>query len=247
MKKIAEKVAVVALICIALVFVLTAVLYITGTINNYNTTDLYDREGQIIQMSDNSIILTLMVVLAIVYAALAVFVLYMNFSSRENLRSILLFCDSDSATRTKMKVIDNIVKGCSQQVEGIKVRKIRVRSDEKGGFAATVSVKVNAAQVAENVNTLRCLLVDSFKNTLNLTFNTINFQIDKLNGRYVPDIEKAEKQAEDLQEKQETVIENYHQPLETEAANNSAAETAEPATDKNETATETEKQLEPQD
>lgn len=238
MKKIAEKVAIVALICITLVFVLTAVLYITGTINNYNTTNLYDEHGELIQMSDNSIILTLMIVLAVVYACLAVYVLYMNFSDRESLRSILLFCDSDSATRTTIKVIDNIVKGCSRQVEGIKVRKIRIRTDEKSGLFATVSVKVNAEEVAENVNTLRCLLVDSFKATLNLTFNTINFQIDKLNGKYVPDVAHAEKLADDLQERQETIIENYHEPVEQEKTEETEQSVKEVTVEKKEPETE---------
>ena len=213
MKKIAEKVAIAALICIAFVFVLTAILYVTGAINNYNTNEFYNENGEIIETPNNSIILTLMIVLAVVFVLVSLYVLYVNFAERENLRSVLLFCDSDSATRTNVKVINNIVKGCSNQVDGIKVRKIRVRSDEKGGLSATVYVKVDAEEVSEKINVLRCLLTDSFKNTLNLTFNTMNFQIDKLNGKYTPDIERAEEIAENLQEDQETMIENYHEPV----------------------------------
>lgn len=217
MKKIAEKVAIVALICITFVFVLTAVLYVTDTINNYNVHEFYDENAQLLEMPNNSIIVIVMIVLAVVYALLALYLLYVNFAERENLRSVLLFCDSDSATRSGIKVINNIVRGCSTQVDGISVRKIRVRSDEKGGLSATFSVNVNADDVSGKINTLRCLLADSFKSTLNLTFNTINFQIDRLNGKYVPDAQQVEKRADTLQESQDTIVENYHEPLNKEA------------------------------
>lgn len=221
MRKIAEKIAVAALICITFVFVLTSLLYVTETINNYNTYEFYDANG-VVLVPNNGLETTLLVVLAVVYLVLAGYLLYVTFAERESLRSILLFCDSDSATRTSAKVINNVVKGCSRQVEGIAVRKIRVRTDEKGGLAATVYVKVRACEVAEKVNLLRGLLADSFKSTLNLTFNTINFQIDKLNGKYVPDAEQAEKLAESLQENQENMSESYHEPPTPENIDNAS-------------------------
>ena len=104
MKRIAEKVVLVAQICITLVFVLTTVLYMTGIISPYENTPadpLYKTE-------DGSIMMILMSVLALVYIALSAYMLYMHFSERENLKKILLFCDSDSATRTNIKVINNI-------------------------------------------------------------------------------------------------------------------------------------------
>lgn len=217
MKKIAEKVALVALICIAFVFALTAVLYVTDTINNYyNIHEFYDQEGLLLEMPNNTIQVILLIVLGVVLVLLSLYLLYVNFSEKENLRNILLSCDADSATRSGIKVIDNIVKGCSNQVEGISVRKIHVRTDEKGGLIAYIYVRVNADEVSEKINVLRCLLVDSFKNTLNLKFNTINFRIDKLNGKYVPSVEQAEKLAGTLDKSQETMKESYHEPMKAE-------------------------------
>lgn len=212
MRKIAEKVAIVAQICITLIFVLISILYITGVIG--------------IAQGNNSVVIVLMCVLAGVYVALSAYILYMNFSERENIKDILLFCDNESATRTNIKVINNIVKGCTKEVEGVVVRKVRVRSDEKGGFVAIVSVKVSAENVAPAINKLRCLLADSFKNTLGLVFNTINFNIEKLNGKYAPNVKEAEKSAEKLQESQKAVEESYSKPLEKPATETDAATVA---------------------
>lgn len=209
MKRIAEKVVLVAQICITLVFVLTTVLYMTGTISPYENTP----DNPLYKTEDGSIMMILMSVLALVYIALSAYMLYMHFSERENLKKILLFCDSDSATRTNIKVINNIVKGCSAHVDGISVTKVRVRTDEKGGLIAIFNVKVSSENMAQSVNELRCLLADSFKNTLGLTFNTINFEIDKLNGRYTPDVKRAEELADALQEKQSETAQNYCEPL----------------------------------
>ncbi len=176
MKKIAEKVVLVAQICITLVFVLTTILYMTGVLAFTNAN------GQ----ATNSVTLILMIVLAVVYVALSAYMLYVNFAERESLKRILLFADCDSSTRTNIKVLKNVVKGCENKVDGINVRKMRVRTDEKGGLVAIFNVKVSADNVAQSINDLRLLLVDSFHETFGLTFNTINFEIDKLNGKYQP-------------------------------------------------------------
>lgn len=201
MRKIAEKVAIVAQICIALVFVLTTVLYMMNTIPQQEN------------WQENGVMSVVMIVLAVVYLGISAYLLYVNFSERANLKRILLFCDSDSATRTNVKVIDNVVKGCEKQVDGIKVKKVRVRADEKGGFMAVISVRADADSVAQSVNKLRCLVDDSFKSTLGLTFNTINFEVQKLNGRYTPDVKRADELAQNLQEQQEACAKNYQQPL----------------------------------
>ena len=198
MRKIAEKVAIVAQICITLIFVLISILYITGVIG--------------IAQGNNSVVIVLMCVLAGVYVALSAYILYMNFSERENIKDILLFCDNESATRTNIKVINNIVKGCTKEVEGVVVRKVRVRSDEKGGFVAIVSVKVSAENVAPAINKLRCLLAD--------------FNIEKLNGKYAPNVKEAEKSAEKLQESQKVAEESYSKPLEKPATETDAATVA---------------------
>ncbi len=195
MKKVAEKVVLVAQICITLVFVLTTILYMTGVLANINA------DGTV---ADNSITLILMIVLAVVYVALSAYILYVNFAERESLKRILLFADCDSSTRTNIRVLKNVVKGCSDQVEGISVRKLRVRTDERGGLVAIFNVKVSADNIAKSVNDLRTLLVESFRETFGLTFNAVNFEIDKLSGKYQPN-DKAEESTVS-EEKQEDEV-----------------------------------------
>lgn len=203
MKKLAEKVALVAELCISLVFILTTLLYITNAIPQQEN------------WQSNGVLVVLMLVLALAFLGMAAFLIYMNFADRENMRHILLFCDSESATHTNIKVIQNIVGGCAKQVNGITVRKIRIRSDEKGGLAFTLKVKVTVDNVAESVNKLRCLLTESFKSTLGLTFNTINFQIERLSGKYSPDTGSVEETAEVLAQNQELTSANYEKPTDS--------------------------------
>ena len=200
MRKITEKIAIVAQICITLIFVITTLLYITGVIP-YNDGVL-----------NNGILVSLLVILAIAYALLSAYIVYINFSEREYLRQILLFCDSESATHANVKVILNIVKSCAKKVNGIRVRKSKMRMDEKQGFSITVKIDVSTHHVSQSVDKLRCLLADAFKNTLGLTFNSINFVIRRLKSSYKPDVEKAEKMAKTLTQQRELSADIYAYP-----------------------------------
>ena len=200
MRKITEKIAIVTQVCITLIFVVTTLLYITGVVP-YN-------EGII----DNGVFVTLLIILAITYGLLSAYIIYVNFSESEYLRQILLFCDSESATHANVKVIRNIVRSCAKKVHGIRVRKIKMRMDEKQGFAITVKINVNTHNVSQSVDKLRCLLADAFKNTLGLTFNSINFVIRRLKSSYKPDVEKAEKMAKTLTQQRELSADIYEQP-----------------------------------
>ena len=227
MKKIAEKVALVALVCVTLVFVLTTLLYVTG----------------VIAAENSNVVIILMSVLTAVYAGLSAYLLYVNFSERENLKEILLFSDTGSATHTSVKVVKNIVEGCARQVEGIEGRHVRIRADEKGGFVAIVSVKATAENVTPAIGKLRELLADSFARTLNLTFSSINFNVDRLNGKYVPNPKEGDQptapqeqteQQQPSEEKQEDKPRKKHKDAtaattanEPEAATEQPAEVAE--------------------
>ena len=200
MRKITEKIAICVQVCITLIFVVTTLLYITGVIP-YN-------EGLI----DNGVFVTLLVILAIVYGLLSAYIIWMNFSESENLRQILLFCDSESATHANVKVVRNIVRSCAKKVNGIRVRKAKMRMDEKQGFEITIKLDVNTQRVSESVDKLRCLIADAFKNTIGLTFNSINFVIRRLKSSYKPDVEKAEKMAKTLTEQRELSADIYEQP-----------------------------------
>lgn len=223
MKKIAEKVVLVAQICITLVFVLTTILYVTGVLSYTNA------DGTV---ADNSVTIILLIVLAVVYLGLSAYMIYVNFSERENLKKILLFCDCDSSTRTNIKVLKNVVRGCSDQVEGISVRKLRVRTDEKGGLIAIFNVRVAADDIAQSIDKLRALLIDSFESTFGLTFNSINFEIDKLKGKYKPENKDEETPTDEQQEEVEQPVaalpepaeEVAEQPVETEQQTEEVAE-----------------------
>ena len=200
MRKITEKIAIIAQVCITLTFVITTILYIMGIIP-YN-------EG----LRDNGVFVTLLVILAIVYGLLSAYIIYVNFSENEYLRQVLLFCDSESATHANVKVIRNIVRSCAKKVSGIRVRKTKMRLDEKQGFGITVKIDANTHSVSQSIDKMRCLLADAFKNTLGLTFNSINFVIRKLKSSYKPDVEKAEKLAKTLTQQRELSADIYEQP-----------------------------------
>ena len=204
MRKLAEKVVIVAQICITLVFAIITLLNMTAVFP----------ENEI--AVNNGVLTSLIIVLFLLYLGLSVYLIYVNFSERENVKQVLLFCDSESATRTTAKVVKNIVNSCAKQTTGITVRKTKIRSDEKKGLAITLRVNVNADNVAETIDTFRCLLADSFKNTLGLSFNTINFEINKLQTRYVPNVPTAEEKAEKLGDQREVTAEIYDNPLDNE-------------------------------
>ncbi|MDE7454457.1 MAG: hypothetical protein K2M64_01360 [Clostridia bacterium] len=217
MKKAAEKVALVAQICITLVFAVTTLLNITNVYNNgMEEIDYGYTYGYNLAEQNNSVLMSLIIVLFVVYLALSAYMLYVNFSERENLKRVLLFCDSESATRTTTKVVNKIIAECSRQTEGITVKKIRIRPDEKQGFAINLKVNVNADNVSQVIDTFRCLLADNFENTLGLKFNTINFEVAKLNTRYLPNVKKAEEQAEKLSDQREVASEIYNEPLDNQ-------------------------------
>ena len=202
MRKITEKIAIVAQICITLIFVVTSLLYIMGVIP-YN-------EG----LLDNGVFVTLLIILAVTYGLLSAYIIYVNFSEYEALRQVLLFCDSESSTRANVKVVRNIVKSCDKKVSEIRVRRVKMRLDEKQGFVITLKVDVSGDKLSEGIDKLRCLIADSFKNTLNLTFNSINFEIRRLRTRYKPNVERAEKLAKTLSEQREVSNSAYEKPFE---------------------------------
>lgn len=201
MRKIAEKIAVVAQICITMVFAITTTL---------NLTRVYPQEETI---EYNGALASLMFVLFVIYLALSAYILYVNFSEKENLKRVLLFCDSESATTANTKVVRNIINECARQAQGLTVKKIKIRADDKKGFALTLKINVNADNVAQTIDTFRCLLADGFKNTLGISFNSINFEVRKLNTRYEPSLPEAENKAQQLGEQREITDEIYEEPL----------------------------------
>lgn len=203
MKRIAEKVALIALICVTFVFALTSVLYAADVIPHKSA-------------SENSVAIILLSVLGVIFVGLAVYLIYVNFSENIHVKRIMLFYDSESATRASGKVIGNIVNGCAKQVDNIKIKKTKIRVDDKLGLVATVHVETSAKHVGTAIPQLRSLLVTSFKDTLGLKFNAINFEIDKLSKKYVPETKPVEDTEDTTTEAVEpTVIEKVATPVES--------------------------------
>lgn len=216
MRKLAEKVVIVAQICITLVFAITAILNTTNVLSNEPYDGGFGYDGNETVVMDNGVLTSLMWVLFAVYLGLSAYMLYVNFSERENLKRVLLFCDSESATHTTTKVVHRIIANCAKQTDGITVKKTRIRPDEKQGFAIDLKVKVNSDNVSQEIDRFRCMLADSFKNTLGLTFNSINFEVVKLNTHYVASVKKANELAEKLGDQREVTTEIYNEPIENE-------------------------------
>lgn len=215
MRKITEKVAIVALVCIALVFVVTTVLYMAGVIALQEN------------WAANGVSGPLVIVLAVLFAGLSAYLIYENFSTHANVKRVLLYCDSESATSADRRVVTNIVNGCAKQVEGIKVKKTRIAADDKQGFVLTLNVVSESATVQKSLDTLRCMLDESFRNTLGLKFNAINFVVDKLAAKFTPDVKHAEEMAENLADQREVADEHYHDPLnKCDCPDETAADTA---------------------
>lgn len=199
MRKIGEKVALVAQICVAVIFVIIALLYALGIVPQ--TT-----------LEGNTVVFVVMLVLALVFVGTSVFLVYMNFSELQNLKRILLHADSKSATTTSITVVNKIARSCADKIEGVHVKKTRIRADEKKGYVATFVVEVSAQSVTPALEQLRCLIEDSFKETLGLVFNTITFEVAKLKSQPVTDVNKAKKRAQALTDGADQVQDIYDNP-----------------------------------
>lgn len=208
MRKLAEKIAIVAQICITLVFAIITVLSLS---NAY-----YGNADENVNVNGNSVLTALVFALVIAYLGLSAYILYVNFSEKENVRRVLLFCDSESATHTTTKVVHKIVRNCARQTRGITVKKTRIRPDEKQGLALNLKINVVSDNVSQEVDTFRCLLADSFANTLGLNFNSINFEVSKLTTNYAPNNDKADEMAEKLGDQREIVAEIYNEPMDND-------------------------------
>ena len=174
MRKLAEKIVLIALICVSLIFVITAVLYMSNLI------------PQSQNWTDNGVVNVVMLVLAVAFVGMSAYLIYVNFSQNANIKRILLYSDCCSQTSANSNVVQNIVKGCAKRIDGLKVKKIKVHQNEKHGFVLTVNVVTDADNAQQKVDDMRLLLDESFKTTLGLTFASIDFVITKLSSKYRP-------------------------------------------------------------
>lgn len=196
MRKNMEKIAVVALVCVTLIFVLMAVLYATNVI-------------KVTDNADNTVTVVVLCVLSALYVGLSVYLLIVNFSEAVNVKKILLFYDTKGATHTSSKVITNIVRGCVKEFPKLKFVKVTLRMDDKMDLVA--NIKLNATD-AEDIHTyvpqLRQLLEQSFLDALSLEFSVIDIEVVKLSKKFTPtdtEVETARQVNDDEQPQTEQV------------------------------------------
>ena len=179
MRKIAEKIAVVAQTCIALVFVATTLL-------------------QNLAVQQIAITSVAIWVLAIVWVACTLYIVWCNFSTKQSLKKILVASSCNSATTTNHRVVGKTIAKCAHLVQGVKLKKYQLSTDEKHGFVLNLAINYHGKDVAFATEKLRCLLVDAFASTLGVAFNTITFEICKFSTTYTPNVEQAHRTAEQL-------------------------------------------------
>lgn len=202
MKKTIEKIALVAQTVIALIVAVICLLMALGNIPTLSTNS-----------SSGKVVLVFVCIFSGLYLAFAIYNLYVAFSDRSVLRYVMLTADNDKSTSASGKVLKKIAVSDSALVEGIKVRRLQVRPDEKFGFKMRVDVDVDSNEVNLALEKYRCLLVDSYINILGLKFSSIDFRIRKVTTTYTPDVSKAQKQAEAITNKTKQSAE---QPLHEE-------------------------------
>ncbi len=199
MRKIAEKVALVAQICVAVVFVIVAMLYALGIVPQ-------------VELQNNAVVAVVMIVLAVIFVGTSVYILYMNFSELQNIKRVLLYADSKCATTASLKVVNKIARGCADKIDGVHIKKTKIRADEKKGYVATFYVQVSAGSVTPVLDQLRCLIEDSFKDALGLVFNTIAFEIIKLTNQHNTNVDQAKKRAQTITESTDQVQDDCENP-----------------------------------
>ena len=200
MRRSFEKIAIVAQISIGAIFVLFVIFIPLGVLEA--------------GLFDNSLVKILLGILTVLFALLSIYILVATFTSSGTLKRLLLFSDAESKTMTTTKVIKRLVISEGRKIKGIYVKKIHIHQDDKYGFNLRVTVGITGNDVEESVDTLRCMIADSFYNGLGVRFNSIDFIVKNLKTKYVADLKKAQSQAKTLKEKRGCSKQYIHDAIE---------------------------------
>lgn len=204
MRKIADKVVLVAHISISAIFVLVTILMFVNIIPLTFDNGLLIIDGFVMAM---------VMILAGIYLVLTAYLLYSAFAQRNVVKQVLLYADEYNETNATSTVIRRIANDSAKCVKGVKVKKLRITAGEKGKLNMRLTVVVDSDDVAYTIDTLRCLLVEHYNSVLSLTFDSIDFNITRVNSNTVPDIDKAHTQAEALRASRIVVQEIAEQPI----------------------------------
>ena len=204
MRKPLEKIAMIAHAGISFIFVLLTVLIL------FNVVPLNYVEERLVV---DSVVLVLIAVLAVFYAGLTAYLLYCVFNQTQLLKYVELYSDSCTTVMATSKTIKRMVMDNAKRLGGVKVKKIRISSDGKFGLILRVLVQVSSDEVSFTLDTLRCMCQDTFDKVLGLRFSSIDFKIEKIDGKYQADVQTAKQQAQTLDAERKYSRDCYQDPL----------------------------------
>ncbi len=205
MRKIVDKIVLVAHICISAIFVLVTLLMFTNVIPL-----TLDSTGAIVL---DGFVMAIVIILTSIYVAMTAYLLYGTFAQRNVIRQVLLYADEYNETNANSTVIRRIANDSAKLVSGVKVKKLRITTGEKGKMHMKLTVTVESNDVSYSLDTLRCLLVDHYATVLSLTFDSIDFAITKVKSDNTPDLDKAISQADTLKAGRVITKEIAEQPI----------------------------------
>lgn len=191
MKKTVDKIALVAVIILGFIAIVLAIIFpmlATGWV--LGTNDI------------------LFMTIAVLYVGVSIYLLWSVFSSDGNVRTLTLFSDKESTTKTSLRVIKSLVVSDSKRVKGAAVKRVRV-SQRDNGIKLSITLTVVGAEVEETVDTMRCLVADTFIKVLGVRFDYIDFKIEKVRPNYVADEATARKRAQILKNERKC-SDKYH-------------------------------------
>lgn len=204
MRKIADKVVLVAHISISAIFVLVTILMFVNIIPLTFDNGLLVIDG---------FVMALVMILAGIYLVLSAYLLYSVFAQRNVVKQVLLYADEYNETNATSTVIRKIANSSAKLVSGVKVKKLRITAGDKGKLHMRLTVSVDSDDVAYTIDTLRCLLVEHYSTVLSLTFDSIDFNITHIKSSNVPDLDKAQSKAEVLRAGRVVIQEITEQPI----------------------------------
>lgn len=190
MKKALQKIATFALVIVGFLVTLFLLLVTLGAFDFAAFID------------GNRVVHSLVIVLAIIYTVLGVYLVIEIFAGDSGLSTMVLYSDNMNAVSTTSRVVRRLVRKAAKSLDVVKVKKLIITQDDKPGFKLGVQVKINGNEVGATTEKLRYLIATACKDVLGVTFNSIHIKVVKLENSYSPDVEGAEKYAKAEEQKQ---------------------------------------------
>jgi hypothetical protein len=201
MKKVTEKVSVASFVALSLIFLLVSLLTYLNVIPMQITSDGV--------FAVDWVVVVILLILGVIWVLLAVYILWNNFAFRNALRYVTLYSDRASSTKATSRVIKRLAVSAAEQVDGVKIKKISMSSNDHLGLNLKLVVDVRNDDVAYSIDTLRYLLADKYREVLGLEFALIDFQVKRIKSKHSGDIGRAQAQAQEMQQKRQACSSSF--------------------------------------